>query len=91
MEESSVMKASGERARFLDRQRNVDRLLWGATALGVIVILSDFFFHRHVYHPWENFRGFYGVFGAVGIVLLVQLAKALRRLVMRDEDYYESD
>jgi hypothetical protein len=35
--------------------------------------------------------GFYGIFGAVGIVVLVQLAKVLRRLVIRKEDYYESD
>ena len=91
MDESSAMKASGERERFLDRQKNVDRLLWGVTVLGLIVLLVDFVFHRHVYHPWEHLPGFYGVFGAVGILLLVQLAKGLRKLVMRDEDHYESD
>jgi hypothetical protein len=44
-----------------------------------------------MYHPWEHLWGFYGIFGAVGIIVLVQAAKGLRKLVMRDEDYYESD
>jgi len=85
------MKPDGEKERFLDRQKNVDGLLWGLTALGLGILSVDFFFHRHVYHPWEKVWGFYGIFGAVGIVVLVQLAKGLRKMVMRDEDYYESD
>jgi hypothetical protein len=86
-----AMRPKGEKDRFLDRKGNVDRLLWGATALGLGLLLVDFFFHRHVYHPWERLWGFYGIFGAAGIVLLVQLAKVLRRLVGRSEDYYESE
>jgi hypothetical protein len=85
------MKSDGERERFLDRQSNVDRLLWGFTLVGILVLAVDFFFHRHVLHSWEHLWGFYGIFGAVGIIVLVQLSKVLRKLVMRDEDYYESD
>ena len=85
------MKPDGEKERLLDRQENVDRLLWGATVIGLILVAVDFFFDRHVYHSWEHLLGFYGIFGALGIVLLVQLSKVLRRLVMRKEDYYESD
>ena len=85
------MKPEGEKERFLDRQENVDRLLWAFTVLGCAVLAVDFFFHRHAYLSWEHVWGFYGLFGGVGIVVLVQAAKGLRRLVMRDEDYYESD
>ena len=85
------MKPDGEKERFLDRQENVDRLLWGTTVVGLILLAVDLVYHRHVYHPWERMLGFYGVFGALGIVVLVQLSKVLRRLVMRKEDYYESD
>jgi hypothetical protein len=85
------MKPEGEKERFLDRQENVDRLLWGFTGLGLAALVVDFFFHRHVYNSLERVWGFYGIFGAVSIVVLVQLAKVLRKLVMRDEDYYESD
>ena len=85
------MRPEGERERFLDRQENVDRLLWGVTVVGVLLLLADLLFHRHIYHSWERIWGFYGIFGAVAIVVLVQLAKGLRKLVKRDEDYYESD
>ncbi len=85
------MRPEGEAERFLDKKENVDRLLWGVTVVGVLLLLVDVFFHRHIYHPWEHLWGFYGIFGAVSIVVLVQLAKGLRALVMRDEDYYESD
>ena len=90
-QEHGTMKPQGEKERFLDKQENVDRLLWGTTIVGVLLLLVDFFFHRHVYHPWENLWGFYGLFGAVAMLVLVQLAKWLRKLVMRNEDYYESD
>jgi hypothetical protein len=81
----------GEKERFLDRQENVDRLLWGVTVVGVILLLLDFVYHRHIYHSWEHLWGFYGIFGAISIIVLVQAAKGLRKLVMRDEDHYESD
>jgi hypothetical protein len=42
-----------------------------------------------VSHPWEGFFGFYALYGFVACVLLVLLAKEMRKLVMRDEDYYE--
>jgi len=90
-QEHGTMKPEGEKERFLDKQENVDRLLWGATVVGVLLLLVDFFFHRHIYHPWEHLWGFYGIFGAVAMLVLVQLAKWLRKLVMRDEDHYESD
>lgn len=89
MEESEPMKPEGEKKRFLDRQENVDRLLWGTTIIGGLLLLVDFVYHRHIYHPWEHLPAFYGIFGAVSIIVLVQAAKGLRRLVMRGEDFYE--
>jgi hypothetical protein len=35
--------------------------------------------------------GFYALYGFVACVLLVLLAAEMRKLVMRDEDYYERD
>ena len=89
MEDSNAMKPRNEKERFLDRQENVDRLLWGVTIAGVVLLLADLVYHRHIYHPWEHLPGFYGVFGVISIIVLVQAAKGLRKLVMRDEDYYE--
>jgi drug/metabolite transporter (DMT)-like permease len=86
--EEATMKQNDERQRFLDKPENVGRLLWAFTVLCVLVLLADFFFHRHTYHPLEEMWGFYGVFGFLGIVGLVQAAKGLRKLMGRNEEYY---
>ena len=48
----------------------------------------DFMFHRHVEHPWEVLWGFYAVFGFVSCVALVLVAKQMRKILMRQENYY---
>jgi len=78
----------GKRHIF-DDPRNVKRTIYALYVVCAISIFADFFVHRHVDHPWESLFGFYGVFGFVGIGILVLLAKELRKIVMRKEDYYD--
>ena len=49
----------------------------------------DLVLHRHVSHPWEVMFGFYAVYGFVACVLLVLLAKEMRKLLIRKENYYD--
>jgi hypothetical protein len=44
---------------------------------------------RHVERSWEGFPGFYAIYGFAGCVFLVLVAKQMRKVVMRDEDYYD--
>ncbi len=69
------------------RVRLVVRLL---VASCVLLFGLDLFLHRHAEHPWEALVGFYPLYGFVACVILVLLAKELRKLVMRKEDYYQS-
>jgi hypothetical protein len=63
-------------------------LKWfGAACIGLFAV--DFAIERKTHAPFEGFPGFYAVYGFVGCVLLVLLAKELRKIVMREEDYYE--
>ena len=39
--------------------------------------------------PVEGWFGFYALYGFVACVLLVLVAKQLRKILMRDEDYYD--
>lgn len=78
-----------EKTHVFDKQGNVRRVVNVLTVLCVLLLGADFFFHRHVSHPWEGLWGFYAVFGFVACVVLVLLAKEMRKLVMRDEDYYD--
>jgi len=40
-------------------------------------------------HAWEALPGFYALFGFVACVVLVLIAKEMRKVLMRDEDYYD--
>ena len=75
---------------LFDNPQNIKRLLYGLyICCGVLVIL-DFVINRKVYHSWENLWAFYPIYGFVGCVVLVFVAKWMRLILMRDEDYYDS-
>ena len=44
---------------------------------------------RHAETAWEGLPGFYAIFGFVACVALVVAAKQMRKVLMRDEDYYD--
>lgn len=83
------MKPGQEKEYFFDKPRNVKRVLRVFYAICTLLFAVDFVFHRHVIHPWETLWGFYAVFGFIACVVLVLVAKEMRRIVMRREDYYD--
>lgn len=82
---------SRKKQYFFDKPENLKRVLRVFYAVCAGLLLLDFFHHRHVTHAWENLWGFYGLFGFVACVVLVLAAKELRKVVMRDENYYDAD
>jgi len=74
---------------IFDNPENIKRLLYGFYICCVVLIGIDFFFHRHVAHPWEEMFGFYGLYGFLACTLLVIVAKQIRKIIMRDESYYD--
>lgn len=58
-------------------------------ALCVLVLVADFFVHRHIVTSIEKIPTFYGTYGFVACVILVLLSVQLRKWVIRGEDYYE--
>ena len=80
-----------EKKHFLDKPENVKRLLWIFYAICAALFLIDAVFHRHVIHAWENLFGFYAVFGFVACVVLVLVAKEMRKVLMRKDNYYDDD
>jgi hypothetical protein len=63
------------------------RLVLSASA--ILLLLADFFVHRHAYFDWAGFPEVNAVFGLAGGVILVAAAWILRRMVRRGEDYYD--
>ena len=80
-----------ERRHVWDDPANVRRLFRVFYACCAVLVGLGFFVHRHAQHPWEHLIEFYPVYGFVGITVLVLLARVLRRLVMRPENYYDGD
>ena len=74
---------------LFDNPRNVRRVVVALVAACVILAGLDLVVHRHVSHPWEAMIGFYAVYGFVACVLLVLLAKEMRKVLIRKEDYYD--
>ena len=80
-----------EKKHIFDDLKNVKRILYIFFTIAAGLLLTDFFFHRHVSVEIEKFFGFYAFFGLIGSVFLVLSAKELRRILMRKEDYYDDD
>ncbi len=94
-----MSEPSNERKHFFDKPGNVRivlRILYLVCALLFLVDVADIVVHglggpdlRHAERPWESWPGFYPIYGFVACVLLVLIAKQLRKILMRDEDYYD--
>jgi hypothetical protein len=85
------MNNDKQRPYLFDSPRNVRRVVRGLLIACALLIGLDLVVHRHVEHGWEGLFGFYALYGFVACVLLVLLAKEMRKLVMRDEGYYERE
>jgi len=79
-----------ERKYWLDEPRNVDKIVYGLYVVCALVALLDLFpYKQHLHFNFEYWPGFYSIYGFVACFGLVLAAKQLRKIVMRDEDYYD--
>ncbi len=84
---------------LFDDPKNVKRLLrvfFGVCIALFLVDIVDFALRathaghfRHVERSWEGWPGFYAIYGFVACVLLVVITKQMRKVLMREEDYYD--
>ncbi len=75
--------------KIFDKKQNVQRLLFCFYCFLAILFAIDFFIHKHAEFPWEEAPGFFAVYGFVSCVALIFIAKILRKIVKRKEDYYD--
>jgi hypothetical protein len=74
---------------WLDSSRNVTRLYRGLWIVCGLLVAVDLVVHRHEEFGFAALFGFHAWYGFLACVVLVLTAKRLRRVLMRDEDYYE--
>lgn len=75
--------------KIFDNPRNVKRLLAIFYVSLVVLLVADFFVHKHADFPWEGATNFFAVYGYVSCVLLIFIAKLMRIFIKRDEKYYD--
>lgn len=95
--ESPRQAPPDEPKRWLDYPANVRKLVRGylilcgfVLALGLVFLFS----HQHLsFHDGrmkiEGWFGFYAIYGFGAYTALVLISKVLRKVLMRDEDYYD--
>lgn len=74
---------------LFDDPKNVKRVIHALYVVCGVSLLLDLVVHRHVDHPWERLFGFYCLYGFAACVILVLIAKEMRKVLMRSEDYYD--
>ena len=79
-----------EKEYWLDRPRNVLIIIILLITSCLTLFFADAFYHKHPHFEIENLFGFYGVYGFFVCVALVVIAKSLRAILMRPEDYYDA-
>ncbi|MCC2616274.1 hypothetical protein LJ739_08480 [Aestuariibacter halophilus] len=80
-----------EKPGFFDKPSNVAWILRIFYALCILLFVTDFVVHRHIYTSWEEIPAFYALYGFVACVVLVLIAKQMRHVLMRSETYYDKD
>ncbi len=83
------MSDKADKKHIFDDPKNIQRLLTGFYILCGALVIADFIIHRHTSLDWEKIPAFYALYGFMAYVLLVVLSNFLRKLVMREENYYD--
>ncbi|HIE34355.1 MAG TPA: hypothetical protein EYP86_04375 [Candidatus Altiarchaeales archaeon] len=74
---------------IFDKPENVQKVVYLFFVCLVILVIADFIIHKHPHFLLEGIPVFYPLYGFVSCVSLVFIAKALRKIVERGENYYD--
>jgi len=74
---------------IFDNPRNVKRLIWFFYAVLALLLVAEFFIHKHGHFTWEDKPFFFATYGFVACVAVIFGSKVLRFVLRRDEDYYD--
>jgi len=88
-EQSRAEATLNDDPRWLDKPGSVNLLIYILIAACSASVLADFFYHKHGEFHFQEFIGFDAIYGFVAYVGLVNLAKGVRILLMRNENYYD--
>jgi len=67
----------------------INFVVYSLYALCAGLLLFDVFHHKHGHFGFEEWFGFYAFYGFIACIAIVLSAIQLRKILMRDEDYYD--
>ncbi len=76
---------------WFERKENIDKIWYGLLAVAAVLTASEFLYEHHPHFEIENIPEFFEIFGFLAFAFIVFAGKALRKLIMREEDYYDRD
>ena len=74
---------------FLDSSKNQRKVRTFFYISLVLLLVIDLFIPKHGHFAWEEAPFFFAAYGFIGCVSLIFLAKGLRILVKKKENYYD--
>ena len=82
-------KSPDERPRWLDDPRNVNKIVYTLYTICGLLFVADLLYRKHPHFDFDGWFGFFGIFGFIACVGLVLAAKQMRKVLMREQDYYD--
>ena len=76
---------------WTDKPAAVKRFFMVAYLVCAALVVAELILGRYTEHPhpYEGFFGFHATYGFISFWFLVLVAKQMRKLLIRSEDYYE--
>ena len=78
----------GVKLSWFTTPKNSNKIFLGLALFCLILFLADFGYHKYGHFFIEEIPGFYGAYGFVMFTVLIFVAKFLRLIIKRPENYY---
>ena len=86
--EGPSTEAESSSQPFLARTSTHNAIFYILAGLCVGLFAGDALYHKHTHFEFEGWFGYYAFFGFFAYMGIVFIAKALRTVLKREEDYY---
>jgi hypothetical protein len=80
----------GKTLCWFTKTENANKIFLVLAVFCLALFLADFTYHKHGHFHIEEIPGFYGIYGFFMFTALILVAKVLRLLIKRPENYYGS-
>jgi len=74
---------------YFDRPENIKKLWIMLYAVCGLLVIPDFFTHRHTHFEFDGFFGFYALLGFISCAVLILFSKLVGLVLKAKEDYYD--